>query len=96
MAILILECSQSTKNIRERFGLRLNYAIELGKMRMIADLFMTNKIAEILVICSIHLIWSDALGYYEPFPYRKRIAGQLMIFAVIIRFWYLMKREARV
>ena len=66
-----------------------------GKLRMIAELFMINKTSHFLIICIIHIIWTYALGYYEPFPRRGIIAGNLAAFPLIIRGWYLIQKQAR-
>ena len=69
--------------------------IKKERMRMIAEVFMAHRITEILIICLIHLIWSDVLGYYEPFPGRLFISGNLAAIAMIVRCWYCFPKHAR-
>ena len=39
-------------------------------LQVFFDLFITFKLTEILMCCSIHIIWSTILRYIEPFPHR--------------------------
>ena len=66
-----------------------------GQTGMIADLFMAHRITDILTICFIHIIWTNVFGYYEPFPNRSSISSKLACLSVIIRGWYLIRKQER-
>ena len=67
-----------------------------GTMKAISDPFIVLKTAEALIIWLIHLIWSDFLGYYEPFPNRLKLA---LIPSLILwpwRLWHLIPKQMRI
>ena len=63
--------------------------------RIIMELFLSVKITEILLICTIHLIWSDILGYYEPFPFRQMLTAYLSYLASLAKFWCMIPRSTK-
>ena len=66
-----------------------------GKIWMIAECFMAGRITQTLTICFMHLIWTDVLGYYEPFPHRNLISGNLCNIAIIARAWHSIPKQTR-
>ena len=67
-----------------------------GTMKAISDLFIVYKMVEVLIIWLIHLIWSNFLGYYEPFPHRLKLS----LFPALIlwpwRLWHLIPKQMRI
>ena len=59
------------------------------------DLFIFTKATEIIVYCSIHVIWTTILGYFEPFPGRPTIAQYLSLIALCARLWHLIPKALR-
>ena len=64
-------------------------------MKAIADLFMVSKTAEVLIMWLIHFIWSDILGYYEPFPFRLTLSSIPLWILMEVRRWYLIPKQMR-
>ena len=65
-------------------------------MKAILDLFIVIKMAEALVICLIHLIWSDVLWYYEPFPFRLTLSLIPGFILLPIRLWHLIPKQMHI
>lgn len=64
-------------------------------IKVILKLFMVLKTTESLAIWLIHLIWSDFLGYYEPFPYRCTLA-MIPCWNLLTRsIWHLVPKQMR-
>ena len=63
--------------------------------RVMMELFLSMKITEILLIWIIHLIWSDILGYYEPFPFRQMLTAYPSSMASLAKFWCMIPRSTK-
>ena len=74
----------------------MNGCINKRKMIVIMELYSSYKIAEIVSICLLHLIWSDISGYYEPFPHRQLLSRAVSFIAYITRLWHLMPKQIRI
>ena len=64
-------------------------------MKVILDLFMVTKTTEVLIIWLIHFIWTDVLGYYEPFPFRLTLSVLPAVLLMGGRLWYLIPKQMR-
>ena len=63
---------------------------------VVIDLLISCKVAEALVICLGHLIWSVVLGYFEPLPNKIIVLSFPVLMAVYCRMWKLMPHEKKV
>ena len=63
--------------------------------KAIFDLFMVCKTTEALIIWLIHLIWSEFLGYYEPFPHRFGLAMIPCGILWLSKIWHLVPKQMR-
>ena len=61
-----------------------------------ADLFVHNKVVDIFGYCMIHLLWTEMLGFYEPFPQRQTLVGYLSGIGFFTRYWYIVPKETRI
>lgn len=46
--------------------------------------------------CIIHLLWTEMLGFYEPFPQRQTLVGYLSGIGFFTRYWYIVPKETRI
>ena len=64
-------------------------------LSVISHLFVTYKTTEILIVCCSHLIWSNLLGYFEPFPFKLTLAIYPSYLVVFIKLWFLVPKQMR-
>ena len=51
-------------------------------LKVIIDLLLFSKASEIILLCIMHLLWSDILAYFEPFPCRQLISTYVSLVSV--------------
>ena len=64
-------------------------------LKVICDVMVTAKTFDILVLCIIHLLWTEVFGYMEPVPFRFAITSCLSLMVVLARLWKLITLEKR-
>ena len=64
-------------------------------LKVIIDLLLFSKASEIILLCIMHLLWSDVLGYFEPFPFRHLISTYASLALLSARMWNLMPQQRR-
>ena len=64
-------------------------------LQVFFDLFITFKLTEILICCSIHMIWSAIFRYIEPFPHRWTIMIYLSMIILYTRLYHKIPNEMR-
>ena len=64
-------------------------------LKVICDVMVTAKTFDILVLCIIHLLWTEVFGYMEPVPFRFAITSSLSLMVVLARLWKLIPLEKR-
>lgn len=75
----------------------LRQFVNISTARVATQLFLTQKGSEVIGFCIIHIIWSDILGFYEPFPFRQTFMSYVSLIVIIVRcqafiytlFWFL-------
>ena len=60
------------------------------------QMFLILKLGEVIIKIIIHLIWSEIMGYFEPFPLRSYLITSLSMIAVVAQAWFLIPKVLRV
>ena len=64
-------------------------------LKVMIDLLLIAKVSEIILLCIMHLLWSDVLGYFEPFPFRQYISSSASLALLSGRMWTLIPQQRR-
>ena len=73
----------------------LSNCFKKRKMMAILQLFLAKAGSQGLLICLLHLIWTDIFGYYEPFPHRNAITGHISNAIFVTQAWYIIPKAMR-
>ena len=70
--------------------------IKKSRTRLAIEFFITLKVTEILATSIVHIIWSNIMGFIEPFPNRYTLVLYLSVWAMMLPIWYAIPKETRV